>query len=122
MLNTYADDFEKVATFVFIYIAEAHACDEWPINQLDNEIACHRTLADRQKAAIGFLKAFPLHPAFTVLLDTMDDAFNRVFASWPFRFWIVLDGKIAYKPLPHEATYDINELGRWLKSYENASF
>eukprot|EP00406_Dinophysis_acuminata_P050254 CAMPEP_0179318872 /NCGR_PEP_ID=MMETSP0797-20121207/57156_1 /TAXON_ID=47934 /ORGANISM="Dinophysis acuminata, Strain DAEP01" /LENGTH=54 /DNA_ID=CAMNT_0021030151 /DNA_START=11 /DNA_END=175 /DNA_ORIENTATION=- len=47
----------------------------------------------------------------------MDDAFNRVFASWPFRFWVVLDGKVVCKPMPRNAAYDIGELGQWLHDF-----
>lgn len=119
-LNQIAQRFEKAASFVFVYIAEAHACDEWPINQLDNEIPRHQTIGDRRAAAESFVHAFPLHQAFEVVLDTMEDAFNREFASWPFRFWIILDGRVALKPLPQAAAYDVNELGRWLETYVSA--
>lgn len=114
-LNNIAKRFEKTASFVFVYIAEAHASDEWPINQLDVEIPRHRTISDRRLAAASFVKSFPLHHAFEVVLDTIDDAFNRTFASWPFRFWIVMNGQIALKPQPCNASYDVNELGRWLE-------
>ena len=63
------------------------------------------------------MRDFPLHQAFEVALDTMEDAFNQEFASWPFRFWIVLDGRVALKPNPQDASYDVNELGRWLEKY-----
>lgn len=116
-LNQMATRFAKAATFVFVYIAEAHACDEWPINQLEVEIHRHQTIADRRAAAERFVRDFPLHQAFEVALDTMEDAFNQEFASWPFRFWIVLDGRVALKPNPQDASYDVNELGRWLEKY-----
>lgn len=102
---------------MFVYILEAHAVDEWPINQLDEEIPKHRNLSDRRKAADGLLKALPLHPAFHVVLDTMSDDFNSTFASWPFRFWVVADGKVALKPQPKDARYDIGELVRWLEEH-----
>ena len=119
-LNEIAARFEGLASFVFVYIAEAHACDEWPISQLDEEIPRHRTLSDRRAAAAGFLHAFPLHSAFEVVLDTMDDDFDRVFASWPFRFWVIMQGKVSLKPQPEQASYDINELGRWLERHAAA--
>jgi len=116
-LNQIAQRFEKAASFVFVYLAEAHASDEWPINQLDNEIPRHQTIGDRRAAAESLVRAFPLHQAFEVVLDTMEDAFNHEFASWPFRFWIIVDGRVALKPLPQASTYDVNELGRWLETY-----
>lgn len=117
MLNSIASQFAAFATFVFVYIEEAHACDEWPINQLEEEISRHRTLAERRRAAQRFIHAFPLHPAFNVLLDTMDNSFNKTFASWPFRFWVVSDGKIALKPQPANASYDVSDLGRFLDQH-----
>lgn len=99
-----------------MYIAEAHACDEWPINQLEEEIPRHRTLHERRAAAAGFLRAFPLHAAFEVVLDTMDDAFETEFASWPFRFWVIHEGKVALKPQPQDASYDLGDLESWLST------
>jgi len=116
-LNGLAAKYARTASFVFIYIAEAHACDEWPINQLQDEIPKHRTLDDRRSAANSLLRAFPLHSAFMVVLDTMDNEFDTAFASWPFRFWIVKDGKIALKPQPKDAKYDIGELTQWLGTF-----
>lgn len=115
-----ASQYGKAVEFIFVYIAEAHACDEWPINQLDEEIPRHRSLDDRLAAAASLLRAFSFHPAITIVLDTMDDSFDRAFASWPFRFWVVQEGKIALKPQPQDAKYDIGELVRWLYISFNA--
>lgn len=116
-LNSVADRFQGAAFFVFVYISEAHAKDEWPINQLEKEILRHQTLEDRRAAAVGLLEAFPLHPAFQVVLDSMEDAFNNAFASWPFRFWAIVNGRVALKPQPREATYNLRELGGWLEEH-----
>ena len=123
--------------FIFVYIAEAHACDEWPIAQLGaGEIARHITLEQRRAAALQ-LQASPyaLREPWEVTLDTLGesatadidgahgsdaDAFDRVFASWPFRFWVLVDGRIALKPQPHDASYDIGELERWLDVHHAA--
>lgn len=115
--NSIAAQYEDMATFVFVYIAEAHAQDEWPISQLDKEIMRHQTLADRLAAAIGFLQAFPMHEAYRIVLDSMEDSFNAAFASWPFRSWVVLDGALAFKAQPREANYDVTELGAWLEGH-----
>lgn len=109
--------FGAAADFVFVYISEAHASDEWPISQLDEEIPRHRSLGDRRAAAEGLLRALPLHRAFEVALDTMEDAFDAAFRSWPFRFWVVQAGRLALKPQPRNATYDVGELERWLTQH-----
>jgi len=122
-LNELVETFHNCVNFVFVYIAEAHACDEWPINQLEEELPRHQTLADRQVAASKFVTELPLHNAFHIVLDTMDNAFDSAFASWPFRFWGILNRKIALKPQPKDATYDVTELAKWLEShFESAIF
>ena len=28
--------------------------------------------------------------------------FNTAYASWPFRFWVLTEDRVAFKPMPHE--------------------
>ena len=65
--------------FVFIYIEEAHAVDEWPIAQLaEKDVPRHQTLSERIKIAREFSRDFKVHPKLVVLIDTMDNRFNAV--------------------------------------------
>lgn len=95
-----------------MYIAEAHASDEWPINNLPESLSVlnqHKTESDRKIAASVFLETYKdwIHPLLDVKIDTVSNDFNNTYSSWPFRVWIVDDGKIAFKGVP---TLDGNDL------------
>jgi len=69
--------------------------------------------------------------------DTMTDAFNNAYASWPFRFWVLGPSepppsgtsgggggggwRVRLKPMPKDATYDLNELERHLAGLQPAA-
>ena len=81
---------------VTVYIAEAHAADEWPIGDGVHPSTCSIkqpvSLRERRAAARAFVRelAWP----FEVLVDSMSDAFEHTFAAWPLRFYLVAaDGK-----------------------------
>jgi hypothetical protein len=94
IINRYCD----LATFAFVYILEAHANDEWPINEL--QIPQHKTLQDRIAAAANFFSLYPLPSNVNILLDNQNNDFNETFSSWPFRYWIIHRGRIALKSMP----------------------
>ncbi|KAJ3340653.1 hypothetical protein HDU93_006510 [Gonapodya sp. JEL0774] len=93
--------------FATIYILEAHASDVWPNGNVV-EIPRHRTAIDRQKAALSFVQQY--NYTIPVFLDTLSDSFERAYAPWPFRFYIVKDGKMAFVGMPKEGTYDTGEV------------
>ncbi len=45
-----------------------------------------------------------------VLADTMDDTFLKLYAPWPFRFFVVVDGILKLVGMPKEAHYDTTDL------------
>jgi len=98
-----------------VYIAEAHAADEWPVG---TRISCcnqTRTVEERVQLAKTFCTETGL--AFPVLVDTMANTFMDAFAAWPFRYYVIRAGKVACKPMPHEGNhfgYDVKALGKWL--------
>jgi hypothetical protein len=55
-----------------------------------------KTLPERKAVARGFAEQF--RAKIPILVDPMDDPFNKAFAAWPDRIY-VLDaaGKVAYK-------------------------
>lgn len=98
-----------------MYLAEAHATDEWPISQLGAlDRPRHRGVADRLAAARALAASPYALGGFEGVLDAPDDAFNRLFASWPVRFWVVRGGVVAFKAMPRDATYDVGDLEAWL--------
>ncbi len=48
-----------------------------------------------------------------MVVDTMENEFRRVFAAWPFRFYVVDQGVIQHKaePDPDTLEYHIEEVG-----------
>jgi hypothetical protein len=87
-MNQLAQRYRDVADFVVIYIAEAHAQDEWPLGRR----VClnqHKTIEDRIAAAKYYTETFGCE--FPVLVDTMENQFDREYAVWPERFFIISD-------------------------------
>ena len=80
------------ASVVFVYIAEAHAVDEWqlPAN-LDDDVLLrqHTTLDDRRAAARAGVERLGL--TMPVLVDGMDDAVSEAFAAWPERLTVAAE-------------------------------
>jgi hypothetical protein len=68
-----------------VYIAEAHARDEWPISEAPRDFAQHVTLEDRLAAARCLLADFELADelAHNCFADGVDNAFDAAYASWP---------------------------------------
>lgn len=99
--------FKEVADFVTVYIAEAHATDEWPISYPTCTQA-HKTLEDRIKAAATFVSTYdwPL----PVVPDRMDDDIQRTLGAWPFRMYIVQRGRIVFQGQPEDYTYPVSHL------------
>jgi hypothetical protein len=74
--------YRKRVDFVFVYILEAHAADEWPIKELAEEIPQHRSVQDRIDCAHRFLAEYSMHSGIRVAIDNEDDAFVNQYSSW----------------------------------------
>jgi len=112
--------YSHCAVFLAVYIAEAHAKDEWPVGPTLSFCEQPRTIDERAALANTFIKKHN----FTVplLLDSMSNEFDKSYGVWPFRFYILHEGKIAYKPQPQaDYTYDTEAIVRWLDSYATKS-
>ena len=102
MYQTYRDR----ANIFIVYIAEAHAVNEWQMESNETEGICvpqHTTFAERLAAAR--LCEQRLAMTIPTLVDAMDNAVCEAFAAWPERIYIVgADGRITYKggPGPYE--------------------
>ena len=96
-LNQIRSDFLHAACFVAVYVLEAHAADEWPMatpsaggggkgggNRCPNQ---PKTLEDRQVVASEFQQEHDLQ--WPLLLDSMDNDFEREYQAWPERLYIV---------------------------------
>merc|ERR1712037_265609 len=79
--------------FTFVYIREAHANDEWPNPSSRDQpegkvidIPSHSSLEERIEVARRMKEEMGIDSNVEVLVDGMDDAFNKEFAAWPIRY------------------------------------
>lgn len=102
-----------MADTLLIYIAEAHAVDEWPAGdhlRLGRKILQPKALEERLVLAKTFVHEYGLG-ACRLLVDDpgLDSAsgFSAVYAAWPTRFYIVKGGEILWIAQPNkEHLYD----------------
>jgi hypothetical protein len=103
--------------FLVIYIAEAHARDQWPVGKtiscVDQPITIEQRLENARQCKKNFNFEIPM------LVDNMDNTFHLTYGSWPFRFYVIHDGKLALKAEPHKENfcYNIDELNQWLDNF-----
>src|ERR1044072_4456823 len=107
VLNDIYERYKTQIDFYMIQIREAHASDVWPIGNVVS-VREHRTLSDRLVAANVMVKETQLE--IPVLADTMDDTFLKLYAPWPFRFFVIVDGILKLVGMTKEARYDTTDL------------
>ncbi len=104
------------ASFLTVYIREAHPTDEWQMGDNEKEGVCYpqpKTLAQRVAIASDFVRRFDYR--IPVLVDPMDNRADAVYAGWPERFYVITeDGRIAYKGKPGPFGYHPEEVEAWL--------
>jgi hypothetical protein len=100
-----------------VYIAEAHARDEWPVGKTISCVDQPTILTQRLENARQFKMNFNLE--MPMLVDNMDNTFHATYGSWPFRFYIIYNGKLALKAEPDQANfaYNIDELDNWIANF-----
>ncbi len=100
-----------------IYIAEAHARNEWPVGKTISCVDQPTTLSQRLENARQFQKKFYLQ--MPMLVDNMENTFHTTYGSWPFRFYVIHHGKVVLKAEPGQPdfAYDLNEIDQWLADF-----
>ncbi len=105
--------FRDRAALAFVYIAEAHALDEWQTQSNRDEgvlIRQHKTLEERFAAANEGVRRLRL--TMPVLVDGMDDAASEAFAAWPERVYVIdADGRTAFAGGPGPWEFDPDAAG-----------
>jgi len=117
-----AESFSDIASFVMVYIEEAHATDVWPlgtkvcVNQ-------HKTIEERIEVAKKYLVE-ERKCKIPVFVDTMENDFDNQFHAWPERFFI-LEGscvELVGTPSNDDKGFNRNDIVDWLTEYrENLS-
>ena len=107
--------------FAFVYIAEAHAANEWQLAPnveegaiLDQQVTLEERKAQAHETATRLGLSMPL------FLDEMSNATSKAFAAWPERLVLVSDAHTIVYPgkpgpwgfSPEEAA---EQIGAWLE-------
>lgn len=112
------DNHHNQADFYIVYIAEAHAINEWQTDSNEAEgiqIVQHESFADRLSAARLCKKELSL--TIPTVVDQMDDAASKQFAAFPERIFIVdTDQSLAYCGGPGPFEFDPAEAERALSA------
>lgn len=98
-----------------VYVAEAHADDEWPIGSLYPVPHQHRTHAERRAQLTRLCRTLdlPAQPAAGLYAcDSMGDEFLRAFNAWPTGFYVFRadDGALVWNAVPRGAAFDVDAL------------
>jgi len=81
------------ASFLTVYISEAHATNEWKLGNVV-EVEQHKNLEDRVSAAERLIKETGWK--VPVVVDGMENEFNKQYAAWPERAYVIQEGKMKY--------------------------
>mmetsp|Transcript_76558 Transcript_76558/g.164164 ORF Transcript_76558/g.164164 Transcript_76558/m.164164 type:complete len:127 (+) Transcript_76558:64-444(+) len=102
-------------SWTLVYTLEAHACNEWPISSARYDpsgtpvqIRQHCTIQERLHAAESFRRAFDI--PFNVVTDTMENKFEDLFCTWPFRFYVLHRHTVIFQAQPRDCTYSLEPL------------
>ncbi len=102
--------------FLTLYIKEAHAQDEWPMDVNEKESVCYpqpKTTAQRVAIARDFVQRFRWEIPLAV--DPIEDPADALYAGWPERLYVVDEkGVIVYKGKPGPFGYHPEEVEAWL--------
>lgn len=125
ILHNLQQKFQEKMDFLHVYIAEAHAMNEWPINSSRDSITGEainfkQPVSDNER--IGLANKFIGDYSFKwpTVIDLIENPFEALFASWPLRFYVIHDGKLSFKAQPENSTYDFNYLRDHLVELEGS--
>jgi len=103
------------ATFLTIYIQEAHAAEKEEFKNPLFKIETHQSLGERLEAAGELLRAEELPGP--LLVDNMRDEASTAYGALPERLYILLDRKIVYQGGLGPHGYNPEEVNSWLEKY-----
>ncbi len=101
---------------VFVYIKEAHACDEWKLGTRV-EIPQHKTLQERINAAKLLQEQLHLPQEIQIYCDGMDNQFKEQYCCWPMRWLLIRNEIMLQMNEPVDALYSTKELFHYLFRY-----
>ncbi len=91
--------FQNDATFLAIYVREAHPADGWKMEsntKLGVEVSQPKTLAERTAVASQCYRL--LNPGIPLLVDEIDDRVGNAYSGMPARLYVIdQQGRVTYK-------------------------
>jgi hypothetical protein len=110
ILHSFAEKYFLKIKFLFIYITEAHADDEWPIGS-SIQIKQPKTNQQRIYAVNQFIQATQWNQQLIpIYVDFIQNQFDEIYAAWPVRFYIMKQNQILHIAEPDNASYDMFDL------------
>jgi hypothetical protein len=105
---------------VFVYIAEAHAVDEWQLQaNVDDGVLLRQHAALDERFAAAREASARLGLTMPVLVDDMDDAVAEAFAAWPERLYVAeRGGRLAHVGGPGPFEFDPDAAGAALAALD----
>lgn len=110
---------------LFVYIAEAHALDEWPVlssrHTADGEdvrVDQTRTLAARISRAAAVAAQYGYSD---VLVAPPEGTFELLYRPWPFRIFGFDDTTVTLSLEPLQCSPDLHQLAAWLNTFMTLS-
>lgn len=110
---------KAAALWKYVYIAEAHAMDEWPVKSARFNAGRGPVVVDKQPTALSercalarqFASDFAMNlskSSFEFLVDDPEkgDLFEKMYAPWPLRLYLICDSKIEWIAEPRSCSYD----------------
>ena len=94
---------------ITVYISEAHSLEEWPIGS--KEFGHYRqpqSLEERKEAAADFIRIF--NYKLPLVIDSLENEFEKHYAPWPIRFYIVHHQKLKYIAEPVEGSFTLSKI------------
>ena len=101
-MNKLYEQYKDQAAFYVVYIREAHTSDVWqdPDN-LDDKVVFVKPKSFEERGQMGQMCVVKLGIKFPAVVDTFDNATERVYTGWPDRLYVIdRDGRVAYKSAP----------------------
>ncbi|XP_070567475.1 type I iodothyronine deiodinase-like [Ptychodera flava] len=100
------NDYKDKIDFIFVYILEAHPADGWIMGSHYSTFNDATTVDERIDAARLLIEVDTEYKTFTedirgvdqipILLDNMNNDFNRAYSAQPDRIFVLRDGKFEY--------------------------
>ena len=98
------------ADFFMVYIQEAHPDDGWQMNtNYADEVVFNQPVTDSERAKIAHACINRLAITIPVLLDTVSNEIDRLYAAVPSKLYVIdPHGTIAYRSGPGPWEFDID--------------